>query len=86
MDGLTNMNHIFEYQYSYTSDKDEFYANVTGIGGLLVYEIVDTEQMIKILKSGEMEHIDDVEGLKEMLIHDKLLPVGSNLKNKGQLK
>jgi hypothetical protein len=80
MDGL-----MYNYHFIYDEKDDSFYGSVTGIGGLIVYEIMDTEQLIKIIKTGEMEHIDDVEGLASMLIHDHILPPNSKIKNEGVL-
>lgn len=80
------MKKAFAYQYNYDKDKDDFYACVTGIGGLIVYEIVDTAQMLKIIKSGEMEHIDDVDGLTSLLTHDKIIPENSTITFTGVLE
>lgn len=73
----------FNYYFEYEPKSNSFYAFISGIGDIIVYEISNIKMMKGILKSGEMTHIDDMDGLRNMLIHDKILPEGCTLRNRG---
>lgn len=78
--------HVFDYYYDYEDDKDRFFGFVMGVGELPVFCIENTKEIVDIIKTNEMVHIDDVEGLRDMLVQSNIIPKGSIIKNGGLLR
>lgn len=55
------------YYIDYDSEKREFLGHVHSERGLSEYTIADTDSMIDLIESGEMNHIDDYRGLESFL-------------------
>ncbi len=65
----------FYYHVSYDENKDEFFAMVddgyktTGP----IFTIDDTDEMVSLIETKVMEHIDDVDGLKDFLLRQGIV-------------
>lgn len=72
------MGRIFWLSVSYDETKDEFFAYVDDgtRGGVTIYQIENTDEMIDYIQTGKMKHIDDVEGLTKFLIEQEFLEKG----------
>ena len=62
-----------EYYFMYDSSVKSFWGDVRTPTGMHIYSIDSADEMIDMMESGDMQHIDDVEGLTEFLKHDKLI-------------
>jgi len=64
------------YTISYDEKKDDFYGIVdcqTEGGYFSLFTIDDTKEMIELIKTNVMKHIDDIEGLRTFLIAQEFL-------------
>ena len=71
------------YTISYDEKEDEFYAWVfkknSPFPNEPLYTIESTEEMVYYISQGYMKHIDDVEGLKDWLVTEKIINATDNL-------
>ena len=70
------MNLNFFYTISYDEKKDDFYGVVDVIQNgkyITMYTIESTAEMCDYIKTGVMNHIDDVVGLKSFLEGQEIL-------------
>lgn len=63
----------FYYAMFYEPTNDEFSASIQDEYETVLYEIETTEEMLSLLQSNKMDHIDDLIGLKKMLVHEAIL-------------
>ena len=78
---------IYYYHWSYDEGKDEFFAFVDdgSRSGDVIFQIDDTPEVCQYIKSGKMNHIDDVEGLEEFLKEQSLLQEEDSLLFKEEM-
>lgn len=65
----------FYYHVSYDENTDEFFAMVDDgykTSGP-IFTIDDTDEMVSLIETKVMEHIDDVDGLKDFLVKQDIL-------------
>lgn len=60
-------------RYMFSYDKGVFYGYVSASNNVLVYEIEDIQAMRDLIEAGHMEHIDDIDGLEDMLKQLKII-------------
>lgn len=57
----------YTYKLSYNSKNKSFLGYVISPGGFVVFEVENAVDMMEIIDAGYMNHIDDVQGLEDML-------------------
>jgi hypothetical protein len=65
----------FHYHLSYDNEKDDFWAYIDDgtKHGPCVFQIDNTPEICDYIRTGQMKHIDDVEGLEAMLKEQGIL-------------
>lgn len=62
------------YCFEYDSRMKDFYGYVySEQTGITVYEISSSDEMVEMIESGTMEHIDDVLGLERHLKQERVI-------------
>lgn len=73
------MSQIWWLHLSYDEIQDEFFAYVDdseqmgSIGSTSIYQIDDTKEICGYIETGVMNHIDDVNGLRDFLIAQEFI-------------
>lgn len=67
---------------SYDEKTDEFFAYVDdGVkSGVNLYQIDNTDEIVDLIQTGVMKHIDDVDGLKAFLIAQEFMAEQDTIK------
>ena len=72
---------IYYYHWSYTADKDAFFAFVDDgtRKGEIIFQIDTTHEICTFIKQGQMNHIDDTEGLESYLKRSGIMQIEDSL-------
>ena len=59
---------LYQYFCTYNKNTKEFLGIVQDMSGKEVFKIATPEQLEYMIETGDMKHIDDVDGLKKYLV------------------